>query len=261
LKIGFSTLSFLEKPLTLLSRLLEELSSIKVVEIAADWNHRLNQHRLQFLQELRESHRLEYTLHCPFTDINIATANPTLRGAIKRIMFRNLQYAHKLECGTVVVHPGLHTALNHFKPSLVWENTVSFLNQLYREAENLGFTLAVENLPKGVPTPFTTVNAFKKLQELLAYPLKIALDVGHAHTSGEVLVFPKVFKDLVVHAHLHDNKGDYDQHLPIGEGTIPWKELLQQLLRSSCSTFIIEMEKWAYVPKSLETLLRLLPSH
>ncbi len=261
MKIGFSTLSFLEKPLTLLSRLLEEASPLKVVEIAADWNHRLNQRKLRFLQELKESHHLEYTLHCPFTDINIATANPILRRAIKRIMIRNLQYAYKLECHTVVIHPGLHTALNHFKPSLVWRNTVSFLNQLYKEADNLGFTLAVENLPRGVPTPFTTINAFKKLQELLDYPLKIALDVGHAHTSGEVLLFPRVFRDQIVHAHLHDNKGDRDQHLPIGEGTIPWEKLLQLLMQSRCSILIIEMEKWQNVPKSINALLRLLSSY
>jgi sugar phosphate isomerase/epimerase len=53
-------------------------------------------------------------------------------------------------------------------------------------------------------------------------------DVGHANTNGNVEDFLKL-KDQVIHMHVHDNHGERDEHLPVGNGTVPWKKVAQAM--------------------------------
>jgi sugar phosphate isomerase/epimerase len=49
-------------------------------------------------------------------------------------------------------------------------------------------------------------------------------DVGHANTNGNVEKFLGL-KDKIIHTHMHDNHGERDEHLPVGNGTVPWKKV------------------------------------
>ena len=49
-------------------------------------------------------------------------------------------------------------------------------------------------------------------------------DVGHANTNGNVESFLRL-KDKIIHIHVHDNHGERDEHLPVGNGTVPWKKV------------------------------------
>jgi sugar phosphate isomerase/epimerase len=31
---------------------------------------------------------------------------------------------------------------------------------------------------------------------------------------------------MVIHAHVHDNHGERDEHLPVGNGTVPWTRVV-----------------------------------
>ena len=55
------------------------------------------------------------------------------------------------------------------------------------------------------------------------------LDTGHAHLAGDL---PMAIYKLSCHLrmiHINDNKGDWDGHLPPGEGDIDWKDVMTQL--------------------------------
>jgi sugar phosphate isomerase/epimerase len=60
--------------------------------------------------------------------------------------------------------------------------------------------------------------------------LKIVLDVGHANAAGldpiKYFEFEKVRKYLSA-VHVHDNKGNLDEHLPIEKGNIKFKEFVK----------------------------------
>ena len=32
--------------------------------------------------------------------------------------------------------------------------------------------------------------------------------------------------DRMIHTHVHDNHGERDEHLPVGNGTVPWKKVI-----------------------------------
>jgi sugar phosphate isomerase/epimerase len=59
--------------------------------------------------------------------------------------------------------------------------------------------------------------------------LKIVLDVGHANAAGldPIKYFEKVRKYLSA-VHVHDNKGNLDEHLPIEKGNIKFKEFVKK---------------------------------
>ncbi|MEA2475819.1 MAG: hypothetical protein QOC87_18, partial [Actinomycetota bacterium] len=62
------------------------------------------------------------------------------------------------------------------------------------------------------------------------------LDVGHAnlrlgkHEKNRAKSLLDAFGDRLVHVHLSDNRGgEQDLHLPLGAGTIDWKQVARQL--------------------------------
>ena len=62
--------------------------------------------------------------------------------------------------------------------------------------------------------------------------LKVHLDIAHAFTSGgmqEILQYIRIFQDKIVHIHWHDNHGKFDEHLPIGEGLINHRSVIEEL--------------------------------
>jgi len=62
--------------------------------------------------------------------------------------------------------------------------------------------------------------------------LKVHLDVGHAFINNEmkgIENYIKTFKNKIVHIHIHDNKGQWDEHLPIGAGSIDYKKVIKLL--------------------------------
>jgi sugar phosphate isomerase/epimerase len=71
------------------------------------------------------------------------------------------------------------------------------------------------------------------LLDVLA-PLEVGmcLDTGHAHLAGDLhTIVPQCARRLRL-LHVHDNRGHFDEHLPVGDGHIAWAPLLQQLSAS-----------------------------
>jgi sugar phosphate isomerase/epimerase len=71
-------------------------------------------------------------------------------------------------------------------------------------------------------------NPEELLPLLEGFDLGICLDIGHAYTTGTIDDFLR-HKDRVINVHIHDNLGDRDAHLPIGEGSIDFKKVLRGL--------------------------------
>jgi sugar phosphate isomerase/epimerase len=59
--------------------------------------------------------------------------------------------------------------------------------------------------------------------------LKVHVDVGHAFIHGgvkNVEAYLRRFSDKLEHLHFHDNHGEFDEHLSIGEGNINYKRVV-----------------------------------
>jgi len=61
--------------------------------------------------------------------------------------------------------------------------------------------------------------------------LDICLDIGHAHCHGRIPAaeWPRRLGGRISYVHLHDNHGESDEHLALGDGTIDLPAVLEAL--------------------------------
>lgn len=107
-----------------------------------------------------------------------------------------------------------------------WDAAYSSIEHLSLFARQRGVTLAIENTPGEMATP---VNLKNFLEQTRLSNVKLCFDAGHAHLDGGAQEALEAVRDLVATTHLHDNRGERDDHLLPYEGTIDWSALLQAL--------------------------------
>ncbi|HEV2522119.1 MAG TPA: sugar phosphate isomerase/epimerase family protein [Candidatus Acidoferrales bacterium] len=107
-----------------------------------------------------------------------------------------------------------------------WDAAYSSLEHLSLFARQRGVTLAIENTPGEMATP---ANLRKFLEQTRLTNVRICFDVGHAHLEGGALAGLEAVRELIVTTHVHDNRGERDEHLLPYEGTIEWATLVAAL--------------------------------
>jgi sugar phosphate isomerase/epimerase len=107
-----------------------------------------------------------------------------------------------------------------------WDAAFSSLEHLSLFARQRGVTLTIENTPGEMATP---VNLKNFLEQTRLSNVKLCFDAGHAHIEGGAEEALAAVRDLVVTTHMHDNRGERDDHLLPYEGTIDWSALLMAL--------------------------------
>src|SRR5882672_4040958 len=119
-----------------------------------------------------------------------------------------------------------------------WDAVFSSLELLSLFAKQRGVTLALENTPGEMATP-TNLKNF--LEQTRLTNVKLCFDTGHAHLEGGVVASLEAIRDLDVTTHVHDNRGERDDHLLPYEGTIDWNATLAAL--PSDVPFVLELKE------------------
>lgn len=181
------------------------------------WNYR------EEVTDALSTSDLELQLHSPLNDINIASINPNIREASVKEIKKSIDLANMLDVEIVTVHPGLYSPLSRYtedSPKLAKES----LRELNDYSNERSVTIALENLPSMWLSICDTAEEISDF--LREVDLEFCLDIGHAYTAGEV----EKFLDLEpVNVHLHDNRGENDLHLPLGEGEIDFQKIISEL--------------------------------
>lgn len=107
-----------------------------------------------------------------------------------------------------------------------FEAAFSSLEHLRLFAKQSGITIAIENTPGQLATP---ANLRQFITDTRITDLRLCFDIGHAHLGDGVLPSFETMRDLVVTAHVHDNHGFKDEHLPPFSGAIEWDAALAAL--------------------------------
>jgi sugar phosphate isomerase/epimerase len=107
----------------------------------------------------------------------------------------------------------------------------SSLEHLVLHAHHRGVIIAVENTTSEMGDP-AYLRAF--VDETRLTGLRFNFDIGHAHLADgpEPERIEKAFaplRELAVSAHIHDNHGDKDEHLPPYDGSIDWESAVKIL--------------------------------
>jgi sugar phosphate isomerase/epimerase len=107
----------------------------------------------------------------------------------------------------------------------------STLEHLVLHARHAGVTICIENTTSEMGEP-AYLRSF--VDETRLTGLRINFDVGHAHLADgpetdRVALSLQPVRELVASAHIHDNHGEKDEHLPPFDGTIDWPAALKLL--------------------------------
>jgi sugar phosphate isomerase/epimerase len=111
------------------------------------------------------------------------------------------------------------------------ENFTNSMIELTHFAAQNRVVVMLENVPSEDGHMLESYACFS--QVMSAVPaLKFHFDVAHAFVENRmkgVKDYLDTFSDRLVHIHLHDNHGKRDEHLPLGDGRIPFRKVVKLL--------------------------------
>ena len=243
MKIGASSLAGIEYPLENTLEFIENLG-IEYAELV----HQFPSENIDV--DVLESYNLKYTIHSPFMDVNIAAVQDKSRlNSINQIK-ESIDLANEIDAEAVVVHPGLGSFLaRKYFIDMVYQFANDSIKELGEYGKDLGVLTTIENMPAFEGMLY---NNMQDLHELLvSLDMSMTLDIGHANHVGysaEAMYF-----DSIKHIHCHDNFGDDDSHLALGEGSIELNTIINTLEKNNFDgIYIIEVNDYDSIEKSYE---------
>lgn len=189
------------------------------------------------LAEMGRAAGVGFTIHLPFVDWNIASLVPEMRRLSLERTQRAIAFGAEIGAACGVLHTG--------QVPLRLPEAVAYAHQLAQEALEqleLAIPVALENL--GLSKADLLESPAELVEQLQAHPrYGFCLDVGHAQIqlgpSGPQEYY-QLLADRLLHLHLHDNRGDQDEHLPCGDGTVNWA-WVRKILEDFAGTAALEV--------------------
>ena len=191
--------------------------------------------RISKVNKLSKKFNISISLHIPYT-INPSDKIPMIRKANVEYFKKCIRLANKLNATHITTHIGYCNGL----PSWTWmrkqalDRLILSLKEVLPLCSKHKVYLALENVnPMPNDSEFfylgDNIGDLEYLYNKVKSPyLKLCLDTGHANTNEGPVKYIKKFSKKLISVHFHDNKGKYDEHLAIGEGTINWKILAKE---------------------------------
>lgn len=164
----------------------------------------------------------KFTVHAPFMDLCPGAVDPQARDLVLKRFAQTFELAKPLGPEVVVFHSGYEKWKYEHKPEAWLEGSLIVWEQVLGMAEGAGSRIAIENIFEDEPGNLTML-----MQRLGSERLGICFDTGHFNLFSKVplAAWLQGIGEHIIEFHLHDNIGDTDTHLAIGEGTFDFEQL------------------------------------
>lgn len=171
---------------------------------------------------------LEVTAHGPFMDLAPGGVDPGVVEVTRQRLLKAAGAAALFSARDMVCHAGYD--VNRYPHNLErWLDTSARTWELVLEAtEASGMRICLENVYETGPQMLV------RLVDRLDHPrLGVCFDAGHfnAWGRGDLDDWLDALGPRIMRLHLHDNDGSFDDHLPIGRGSFPFRRLMDGLHR------------------------------
>ncbi len=170
----------------------------------------------EYLEWYRSCGRTE-SVHGFFIDVNPASGDPDFRTLSQNRCIRSCETAKLLGAGNVVFHSSCFPFLRGVYLEVWSKRCADFYTRL---AQDYDLNIFIENSPDIDPTPLRSL-----MERIEDKRIGVCLDIGHANYSQ--VPIRQWFEELgewIGYLHLSDNHGTYDDHVPLGEGSIDFEE-------------------------------------
>jgi len=189
------------------------------------------------------------TFHAPFMDLRPGALDPRIRQISLDRLRRVFDLVPWFRPGSVVCHPSFDEKYYSSTEAQWLENSLATWRTLLDCIRGTGTIIALENVYERDP------RLLRSLLDALASPqVRFCFDTGHANAFGSAPLglWIETLGDLLGEIHIHDNHGTMDEHLPVGEGTFPFRELFA-MVRERNFKPILTVE--SHSKKSLQRML------
>ena len=163
------------------------------------------------------------TMHGPFGDLCPGSFDPMVRQIATHRIEQGLTIAEKLNVDHIVLH---HGYVPNTSPPANWiTRSCDFWRDILTKVPNKTH-IHLEN--------YLDENSdilLELMQKIGDERMGICLDVGHAHAFSKqnAVDWVNTLTANLTYVHLHDNYGSKDDHLLLGQGNLPFREVLDAL--------------------------------
>ncbi|MCL2760245.1 MAG: sugar phosphate isomerase/epimerase [Desulfuromonadales bacterium] len=192
------------------------------VFLSGDVLDRVSSEQIRGFAEFLSNNQISCTIHAPFMDLNPGSSERLLREATRHRFKQICEVATILKPVVMVMHPGYDRWRYGSMQDYWLEKSTEVFKEVLAVTEETNCKIAVENIFEDEPSTLL------RLITAINHPrLGHCFDVGHwnlFHKEGSSL--EEWFEVLGYHifeVHIHDNHGESDEHLPVGEGEIDFK--------------------------------------
>lgn len=266
--MAFCLGSRLVSNLPLTDYLREAVQHFTVLELQADpkyfsINFSFTENERKALRIYQDRFHFQLTMHAPFVNMHLGSLQLEERQLSLNIFLNTMHISADLGIQLITFHP------NPIKPEMTEEQyhesclfEEGSLSILLKEAQKLGLTLLIENMPN-TPEYHPGTRDGSRFQELLwLFPgpeFGLTFDIGHALQAG-VAVEAFLKMERLRHFHVHDNDRVNDAHLPIQNNLEWWGKLLKGLVKKFPEAVgILELASMKEQIESLNNLRKFLP--
>ena len=203
-------------------------------EIVCEGSHQLRPKNIKYLMGLKENYEVDIVVHAPFSDLNPASMNDNVRRLTVSSIIEAIEGAFELDANVVTIHPGYIPPLWSSYVEDILDNNFSSINDIVEVAEDYEVMIGLENMPNYMGVLGITPESLRDIvKDIDSKYLGITFDIGHANTAcGAPAEYVKELNSIgqgIVHVHCHDNNGNDDEHLKVGDGNIDFLSVLDEL--------------------------------
>ncbi len=175
-------------------------------------------------------HGMGIVCHLP-TFVSTADLTESIRRASVTEMKQSLTVAADLGAQKVVLHPPMISGMGTYVSERVRGYALEFIGDMVEISDALGVTICLENM---MPRNGFGVEPTELDMLFWRFPsLQFTLDTGHANLGEggrtRLVGLVKRLGERLGHVHLSDNRGMYDDHFPLGSGTIDFQHLARSM--------------------------------
>lgn len=215
-----------------------------------------NKEKLLQLEKELHQRNLVPSLHAPFLDLSPGSFDPKIREVTEGRLSHIMDLAEVLRPTVVNCHAQYDRHRFGGRLDLWLETAARVFEPLVRRAERIKSVLTVENTFEDEPSPLDQL-----IEKVRSPNFRICFDVGHFQVFHKVSLkkWWEVLGAKTAHLHIHDNHGEKDEHLPLGEGNFPFPAFFNLLkeYRHEMS-YTLECHNLSHARKALKSLRKFL---
>ncbi len=192
--------------------------------------------RVNGLKRLLFDNGISLSLHLPYT------LNLIKKGIFsKKKMLDYIKHSFDLATDLSATHITAH--IGSFSKHIIWSNpreeylkkAIDNIKIIEDMGEESQISFAFENLiPLSLNSAYhfigDNINDFSAIfNSVKSEFIGLCLDLGHANLNEGGIAYIDNFKEKILCVHYHDNLGNKDDHMEIGEGNINWRKTIGSL--------------------------------